>query len=307
MQQFSALQEANIDSAWLSIGAFDGVHHGHQQLLQSFKEGAKKAGESAVVLTFFPHPIEILKGALDSYYLSDPEEKAEQIARTGIDVLIVHPFDKAFSMTSAEDFLTLLKQHTGFNELWIGHDFALGHNREGDIAYLANQQDQFGFRLHVTDAIDIDDDVVSSSSIRKFLEAGEVGRAAQYLGRPYALRGEVVEGAKRGRTLGIPTANLAVWPKRVAPLNGVYACRAWLGEKSWAAVTNIGLRPTFEEQLQAPVVEAHLLDYAGEEFYGQTLRLQFLERLRGERKFDGVEALMQQIEIDIVRAREILA
>ncbi len=303
MQQFASLLDAQFRSAWLTIGSFDGVHRGHQELLRRFLQGAQEAGAPAVVLTFFPHPIEILRGPLESYYLSSPEQKTARIAELGLDALIVQPFDEAFSQTSAHEFLGLLKEQLGFERLWVGHDFAMGHGREGNVEYLRAHQEEFGYQLEVLEAVRIEGEVVSSSRIRAMLEAGDVEQATHFLGRPFALDGEVVMGAKRGRQLGIPTANISVWPKRVAPKQGVYACRAWLGEQSWGAVTNIGLRPTFEEGLQAPVVEAHLLDYEGGEFYGQELRLEFLARLRDEQKFDGVEALKAQILQDIDAAR----
>lgn len=307
MQQFASLREAQFSSSWLTIGAFDGVHLGHQELLRGFQSQARAAGSSSVVLSFFPHPIEILRGPLESYYLSEREEKAERIAVMGVDALIVQPFDEQTSKTSAVDFLRLLKQQLGFEQLWVGHDFAMGHNREGDIEFLRSQGAQQGYSLKVLEAVKVEGRPVSSSRIRRLLEAGEVEQAARFLGRAYALEGEVSEGAKRGRGLGIPTANLAVWAKRAAPLNGVYACRAWLGQRSWEAVTNIGLRPTFEDELQAPVVEAHLLDYAGDDFYGQKMRLDFVARLRDEKKFEGVDELLAQIERDKAQARELLA
>ena len=306
MQQFASLRKAQFSSSWLTIGAFDGVHLGHQELLRGFQSQARAARSSSVVLSFFPHPIEILRGPLESYYLSEPEEKARRIAAMGVDALIVQPFDEQTSKTSAADFLHLLKQQLGFEQLWVGHDFAMGHNREGDIEFLRAQGAQQGYSLKVLEAVKVEGQAVSSSRIRRLLEAGEVEQAARFLGRAYALDGEVVEGAKRGRGLGIPTANLAVWAKRAPPLNGVYACRAWLGQRSWEAVTNIGLRPTFEDQLQAPVVEAHLLDYAGGDFYGQRMRLDFVARLRDEKKFEGVDELLIQIDRDKAQARELL-
>lgn len=307
MQQFASLREAQFSSSWLTIGAFDGVHLGHQELLHGFQSQARAAGFPSVVLSFFPHPIEILRGPLESYYLSEPEEKARRIATMGVDALIVQPFDEQTSKTSATDFLRLLKQQLGFEQLWVGHDFAMGHNREGDIDFLRAQGAQQGYSLKVLEAVKVEGQPVSSSRIRRLLEAGEVEQAARFLGRAYALEGEVVAGARRGRGLGIPTANLAVWAKRAAPLSGVYACRAWLGQRSWEAVTNIGLRPTFEDELQAPVVEAHLLDYAGGDFYVERMRLDFVARLRDERKFEGVDELLAQIERDKAQAREILS
>jgi riboflavin kinase/FMN adenylyltransferase len=163
------------------------------------------------------------------------------------------------------------------------------------------------YEVQEVGAVEKDGEIVSSSRIRKLLEQGEIERAARFLGRPFALPGKVVRGVGRGRSIGIPTANLEIWPKRAVPAPGVYVCVAWLGERKWPAVTNIGVRPTFEDELLAPVVESHFLDYDGEDFYGQNIRLEFLTRLRDEQRFPNVDALTTQIQQDISEARKIFA
>ena len=268
---------------------------------------AQAAQAPAVVLTFFPHPIEILRGPLESYYLSSPEQKAARISEMGVDALITHPFSEAFSKTSALDFLRMLKRQLEFEQLWVGHDFAMGKGREGNLSFLKDQQKAFDFQLHVLDAVQDGGEPISSSGIRKLLDEGAIEKANRFLGRPYALLGEVVEGARRGRQLGFPTANVAIWPKRAVPKNGVYACYAWRGEQRWQAVTNIGVRPTFDEELKAPVVESYLLDYEGGEFYGEEVRLEIIGRLRDEQRFDGVEALKAQILRDVESTRILLS
>lgn len=307
MQQISALKDSQLEAAWLSIGAFDGVHIGHQKILQELTAGAHAVGVPAVVLSFTPHPIEVLRGPLESFYLSSPQEKANWIAELGVDVLISHPFNQQVAQISARDFVLQLKEHLDLRQLWLGHDFALGHNREGDLPTLRRFGEELGFELHSLDAVEKDGAVVSSSRIRQLIAKGEIEAARRLLGRPYTLVGEVVRGVGRGASIGIPTANLKIWPKRAAPASGVYAGWAQVEGQRWAAVTNIGVRPTFEDELLAPVVESHLLDYDEEEFYGAEFGLEFIARLRAEKRFSGVEELLDQIHKDIVHARQLLA
>ncbi|MEX2143352.1 MAG: bifunctional riboflavin kinase/FAD synthetase [Anaerolineales bacterium] len=306
MQQLPTLQGAQLSNTWLTIGVFDGVHLGHQKILKDLAAAAHAHGAAAVVLSFQPHPVEVLRGPLKYFYLSSPEGKAEQIAALGIDTLITQPFTKTFSQTSARDFVSLLVGQLGMKQLWVGHDFALGHNREGDLPALVEFGKELGFSVHSLDAVRLHGDIVSSSRIRALLVDGDVDGAARFLGRPYSLAGQVASGAGRGRGIGIPTANLAVGEKRALPATGVYVTWATLGARRWGSLTNIGVRPTFADQPAAPIVEAHLLEYDGGEFYGQTLRLDFITRLRAEQKFSGVEALLAQIHRDIEAGRQVL-
>jgi riboflavin kinase/FMN adenylyltransferase len=306
MQQTTSLHTSEAAGAWVTIGVFDGVHLGHQQILKNLAAGAHAQGAPAVVLTFDPHPQEVLRGPVKSFYLNSPEEKAAHIAELGIDLLITHPFDKATAQMSAREFVTELKQRLGMTQLWVGHDFALGRNREGDFPALLALGKELGFSVHPVEAVMLDGEIVSSSRIRMLLSEAKVEAAARLLGRPYSLSGEVVDGAKRGRSIGIPTANTAINEKRLVPPTGVYVTWAHIGQSRWGAVTNIGLRPTFDDQLPAPVVETYMLDYERGEFYGQTLRLDFASRLRAEQRFNGVEELLAQIHIDIETARTVL-
>lgn len=306
MQQFSSLQEARVQNAWLTIGAFDGLHIGHQKILKDLTAAAHAQRAPAVVLTFYPHPVEVLRGLRNSFYLTSPEEKAKQIESLSIDLLIAHPFDQTTVNTSASDFVVLLKKQLDIQQLWVGHGFALGHNREGDFPALQKFGKDLDFTVHLVEPVKLDGEVVSSSRIRAVLAEGDVAQAARMLGRPYSLAGEVVSGAKRGRSIGIPTANINIWEKRAVPASGVYVTWARLGAKRWPSVTNIGVRPTFEDKLVAPVVETHILDFAGDELYGQTLQLEFVSRLRAEQRFSGVDELVAQIRKDIAAARTLL-
>jgi riboflavin kinase/FMN adenylyltransferase len=306
MQQFSSLQAARAQKAWLTIGAFDGLHLGHQKMLKDFTAAAHAHHAPAVVLTFYPHPVEVLRGPRNSFYLMSPEEKAKQIGSLNVDMLITHPFDQTTVNTSAHDFVALLKKQLDIQQLWVGHDFALGHNREGDFAALQKFGQELGFTVRLVETVKLDGEVVSSSRVRALLAEGDVAQAARLLGRLYSLSGEVGSGAQRGRSIGIPTANIKIWEKRAVPATGVYVTWASLGSKRWPSVTNIGVRPTFEDKLAAPVVESHILDYDGGEFYGQTLQLEFVSRLRAEQRFAGVDELLAQIHKDIQAARVVL-
>jgi riboflavin kinase/FMN adenylyltransferase len=304
MQHFDSLDAVRLKQCALTIGAFDGVHRGHQKILGKMKAAAD--GMPLVVLTFYPHPSVVLHGREPSFYLTAPDEKAELLGDFGADIVITETFDLQLSKLPASEFLQHLSDRLGVRSLWVGPDFALGHQREGDIPYLRKHAEAWGFSLHVVEPLKLDGEVISSTRIREALRSGDVHRAANYLGRWFSIPGTVRRGAGRGKEIGIPTANLEVWPERAFPRVGVYACYAGVGEGWLPAVTNVGLRPTFEQATGRPTIEAHLLEYSGD-LYGDRIVLRFVERLRDERKFDGAQALLDQIERDIERARRTLA
>jgi riboflavin kinase / FMN adenylyltransferase len=305
MRHFQSLDEVNLQNTWLTIGAFDGVHCGHQQILKDMIHGAHSAGNNAAVLTFFPHPAAVLRGLNGPFYLTNPEEKAALVAEQGADLLITLPFTRELANRSAQDFMTDLQRHMGLHELWVGFNFTLGRNREGDVSTLTRLGELLGYQLKVIQPITIAGDVVSSSLIRGLISKGDVARAGTLLGRPFSVPGEIVPGDGRGRTLGIPTANLETWPERLLPATGVYACWAWLGTTQYPAVTNVGVRPTFTHGETVQHVEAHLLD-VHQDMYGRMMRLEFIEHLRGEQRFASVDALLEQIQADIRQAKGIL-
>ena len=307
MQHVTSLEELRLaQPAYLTIGAFDGVHLGHRALISGLVAEAHAAGRMAAVLTFFPHPSVFLRGRRPSFYISTPEEKADYLAQLGVDAVVTHPFNAEVAAIKAGDFVQRLVTLARMVELWCGADFALGHNREGTVEFLQAEGERLGYRVRVIPPVLFDGEVISSTRIRQTLRDGAVEQAARYLGRPFRLTGEVVQGAQRGRTLGIPTANLAIWDERAVPAVGVYACRAYQADWQGQAVVNIGFRPTFEGAEPRPVIEAHLLDFSGD-IYGQPLTLEFIARLRPEFKFPGVDALRAQIQRDIAGARQILA
>ncbi len=217
----------------------------------------------------------------------------------------MHPFNTEVASLTAYEFIQYLDQHLDLKHLLVGPDFALGKGREGNVKRLAELGDQFGYSLEVMPPVVNGDVAISSSQIRTKLFEGDVAQAARLLGRPYRVTGTVVRGDARGKTIGIPTANLSVWAERTIPKSGVYVCKAWVGESEWGAVTNIGVRPTFEEGIVSTRVEAHLLDFDAD-LYGQEIKLDFIDRLRDEQRFPNFQALVDQIHHDIEAARLIL-
>lgn len=298
---------ALAQSACITIGAFDGVHRGHQALIGAMARHAHATGRAAVVITFYPHPSVVLRGRRPSFYISTPEEKATRLSALGVDAVVTHPFNADVAAIRADEFVARLVTHARLSELWCGADFALGHAREGTVDFLRAEGERRGFAVAITEPILFDGEIISSTRIRQALRDGAVEQAARYLGRAFELTGPVVMGAQRGRTIGIPTANVAVSEEHAIPAAGVYACRARVGNQTHLAVTNIGHRPTFEAGQVNLTVEAHLLDFpAGSDLYAQPLTLEFVARLRGEVKFSGVGALVAQIQRDIAEARDVL-
>jgi riboflavin kinase/FMN adenylyltransferase len=289
----------------VTIGVFDGVHLGHQRLVQRLVQEARASGRTSVVITFFPHPDVVLKGVTGRYYLTTPDERARLLLDLGVDLVVTHPFDDEVRHMRAADFVDRLRAHLNLSALWVGRDFALGYKREGDVDFLRAQGQIKGFEVEVVDLESGDQGmVISSTRVREALVTGDVAQMAVLLGRYYSVSGEVVHGDHRGRLLGFPTANLHVWEYQLLPSNGIYACWAYVEGRRLMAMTNIGIQPTFVGQDLK--VEAYLLDFEGD-LYGQTVRLDFVEWLRPEERFDSIDALIAQIQRDVDRGRELLA
>ncbi len=287
----------------VTIGSFDGLHLGHQFLLRQLVACARSPGRQSIVLTFHPHPRAVLQPESLPTTLSSPEERAQMMAALGVDWLVTLPFTRELAATPAQEFLASLVGALRLRELWVGPGFALGRNREGGLAALQQMAPGLGFAIHIVPPLEIDGAPVSSTRIRTLLAEGDVARAADLLGRPYAFQAEVVHGAARGRTLGFRTANLSVTATRAMPLDGVYAVRAVLGETRWPGVASIGIRPSFDAGERN--LEVHLLDFEGD-LYGQPLRVEFVQRLRPNRRFDDVQELIVQVQQDMADARRIL-
>ncbi len=306
MQHFWSLDKVLLHNTWLTIGSFDGVHLGHQKIIRGMTAGAHQAGAPAVVLTFHPRPAVVIRGISGAVNLTMPDERALVLEGLGVDYLITYPFNKQVAATSAVDFIQDLVNHLHIRQLWVGYDFAMGRNREGDITKLRQLGETFGYLLQVVPEEMLDGEVISSSRIRQLLALGEVSQVIPLMGRPYQVQGTIVPGDQRGRMIGIPTANLQVAKEKIVPASGVYVCWARHGDRRYAAAVNIGIRPTFDGSGSDQHVEAHLLDFQGD-LYGQVLTLEFIERLRGELRFPDVRTLIDQIHQDIDQTRQILA
>ena len=306
MQTYLGFPTQPLDHpAFLTIGNFDGVHRGHQMLVSEMVEAAHLAGCEAGLLTFDPHPVAVLRPDLALPYLTSPEERADLLAALGLDFVLILPFDRATAALSAADFMRQIVARVPLCALWIGPDFALGRGREGSAARLGELGQELGYDVRVTPVYDWHGEPVRSSRIRSLLaDDGAVEQAAELLGRPYEVWGEVVHGAERGRTLGFPTANLKLPAGRLAPAYGIYACWAWRGETGYPAAVNVGVRPSFDNG--HPSVEAYLLDFDGD-LYGETLGLSFIHRLRGEQRFPDIHALVAQMGRDVEATRRVLA
>ena len=307
MGHLRSLEETRLNSdSLVTIGVFDGVHLGHKSLIRPLIDQARRTACNSIVVTFFPHPDKIITDATERYYLTTPEKRAELILQLGIDHVVTLAFDAEFRRLPAADFVERLVTNLNIRQLWVGQDFALGFQREGDVRYLRAQGAQRGFDVVAIDLISsqTDDMLISSSNLRELIRRGDMMKASAMLGRAYSMAGKVITGDKRGRTIGIPTANIEVWPEQIVPANGVYATWAVVGDQTHMAATNIGLRPTFSGE--AVTIEAHLLDF-DRDIYGDDLELFFIARLRPEQKFETLDHLLKQIHEDIRRSRQILA
>jgi riboflavin kinase/FMN adenylyltransferase len=273
----------------VAVGTFDGVHLGHREVI---------AG-SDTVLTFDPHPVSVVAPQHTPKLLTTPARKAELIASLGVQELVVIPFDAEFAKRSADEFVEdVLVGALGANKVAIGENFRFGHKAQGDPKLLDADA---RFTTSVHPLLEIDGEIVSSSHIRGLVLAGELGEANRLLGAPFQLCGEVTHGDRRGRELGFPTANLVPQEEFACPGHGVYACLA----DGRPAAVSIGVRPTFKTG-RGELIEAYLLDFDGD-LYGQTLCIDFLARLRGERRFDTSAALIEQMHRDVARTRELVA
>ena len=281
------LPEAQPRPRRLAVGVFDGVHVGHREVI---------AGADTV-LTFDPHPLSVIAPQAAPKLLTALEVKADLVAELGVEEMVVIPFDADFARLDAQRFVDeVLVERLGATHVAVGRNFRFGHKAAGDTAMLEADP---RFEARVVDLVEVEGETVSSSHIRGLVAAGEVEHAQAFLGRPFQVRGEVVRGDGRGRELGWPTANLVPDDRLVRPDQGVYAARA----DGHAAAVNIGVRPQFETG-RGVLIEAYLIDFEGD-LYGQELRVDFLQRLRGERLFPSVDALVEQIGRDVERAREV--
>ena len=295
-----------MNAARITIGSFDGIHLGHQKIVRNLVKGAKQAGESSIVITFFPHPAAYLRKINDPYYLSIPEEKDRILSNLGVDSILTLHFDHSISRLSPEDIIGTLYRQIKFTCLLVGYDFRLGADGEGDFKRLEGIGKAMGFCVRAESPQHHQSTLVSSSFIRSALIKGDLSTANTFLGYPYLITGTVVHGDGRGKHIGIPTANLSVWEKKILPAAGVYATYAIINKKRYTAVVSIGFRPTFYEEQGKQTIEAHILNFS-DQVYGKQIKLQFILRLRQEVKYGLVNELLKQVQKDINATVEVLS
>jgi riboflavin kinase / FMN adenylyltransferase len=307
IQDIETIKEP-FKSAVITIGNFDGVHLGHQALFHEVIEMADTMDGTAVAMTFEPHPIRVITHNGHPPLITLVEQKTELIEKAGIDVLICVPFTMEFAAVSARTFVEdILVKRIGMKAIIVGQDYTFGHKREGNVDLLRQYADELGFELVVADWIQpsrANNDRISSTAIRKLVMDGRMDKAGKMLGRNYQIRGTVAHGRDRGgKLLGIPTANINLHDE-LCPKVGVYAVIVKYNGKRYPGVANIGYSPTFDDHVFT--VEAHILDFK-KDIYGQKIMVNFVQRLRDEKKFSGIPELIEQIDRDIADAREILA
>jgi riboflavin kinase/FMN adenylyltransferase len=288
----------------LSIGVFDGVHLGHQQLLTHLRDQAHSQNRLSGVVTFKSHPEVVLGGENKVLWLNDLETRTSLIRNLGIDIVVALPFSSELANLSARRFMALLKEHLKMRGLIVGPDFALGKDREGDAEKLRILGQEMGFSFEAIQAVVIDGLVVSSSNIRRALAKGDMKTVQKLIGRFFSLRGCVVSGDRRGRSLGFPTANLEIKDDQALPGDGVYATITYAEQNPLLSVTNIGVRPTFDGKKR--LVETYIMDFQGD-LLGEKITIDLVQKLRNEERFDNIEELKVQMAKDVEVARRILS
>ena len=289
--------------ALITIGAFDGIHLGHRVLLERLVREARSQGLVSLVITFCQHPLKLLSPKDAPPFIASLPENIRLIKELGVDIVVPLTFNAELAGIQAQTFVLLLQHYLKMKGLILGWDFAMGCHREGTLGILTELGKKLGFTVEVVPAVKLKGEIVSSTAIRKALQAGNIAKANAMLGRPFSLEGRVVAGEGRGAGLGFPTANLDIDPEQVVPAEGVYATTAFLKRGAADSVTSISRCPTFDGRDRT--VEVHLLDFEGD-IYRQTLRIDIIEHLRGILRFESAGALKEQIAKDIMDTRTIL-
>jgi len=297
------LEKNPLRNPVLTIGNFDGVHKGHLTLFNLVKERAALIDGQSVVMTVEPYPIKVMMPENGPPLITPTQQKLKLMEDSGIDVILCVPFTEKFANISPEDFIKdLLVDKVGIKEIVVGYDYSFGHKRAGNIELLKKMGDELDFKVHMVDKILLDETVVSSTTVRNLVQEGNLSEAKKLLGRHYQVCGTVIKGQNRGgRLLGFPTANLKLVDE-LTPKLGVYAVKVLIGDKTYNGLTNIGYNPTFGNNVFS--VETHILDFSGD-LVGETIRVNFIERLRDEKPFKSVDELAAQIKKDTIRAREL--
>src|SRR5438128_8225836 len=291
---------------FLAIGVFDGVHRGHQAVISTSAEHAQDVNGTPVVVTFDPHPEKVLRPAAAPHLLTATEHKIALIRDLGVRHLLIINFDKHFASTPPEKFVEQLVTHSKpLREICVGHEWSFGKDRRGNLDLLKKLGARFDFNVVGIPPVMVHGAVVSSTAIRQAVEAGSLAKAAEMLGREYTILGAVTRGDQLGKKIGFPTANLSAHSEQFPP-NGVYLAEAWFEGVLYHGVVNLGYRPTVSSGRSERVLEIYLLDF-NREIYGENVEVRFVRYLRPERKFDSVEALARQIDVDVRQARELCA
>jgi riboflavin kinase/FMN adenylyltransferase len=307
MKLFNSLDEiVNIDSTIIALGNFDGVHKGHQELISRTVKSAESTNLKSAIFTFSNHPRNVLASengnanSVKSILYQD--EKVEIIKNLGIDYMFSIPFDSYIQCISAVDFIDeILLKKLKMHEAYCGFNFKFGYKASGDVSVLMRESVKNQFGIHVLEPVKIDDTVVSSSLIREIVERGDVDKCMKFMGRHYAVDGEVVVGNKLGSKIGFPTSNIAVDEQMVSPANGVYITYCTYNDKKYPSITSVGVKPTIGEYKKN--METHIFNF-DKELYGKTIRIEFIKKMRDEVKFDSIEELAKQITKDCVMAKD---
>src|SRR6266581_8307976 len=292
---------------FLAIGVFDGVHRGHQAVISTSTSHARSGNGTPLVVTFDPHPMKVLRPNDAPHLLTATQHKIKLIRDLGVQHLLIIEFDKAFAATPPEDFVQQLVTHSKpLREICVGHEWSFGKGRRGNLALLKKLGAQFDFNVVGIPAVTLrNGELVSSTAVRHAIEAGDLAKAAEMLGREYTILGTVVRGDHLGKKIGFPTANLSAHSEQFPP-NGVYFAQATLNGRIYTGVVNLGCRPTVSSGKSERILEVHLLDF-DRDIYGKDIEVRFIRYLRPERKFDRLDALARQIERDVRQARELFA
>ncbi|QGT99217.1 FMN adenylyltransferase [Candidatus Syntrophocurvum alkaliphilum] len=294
-----------IEPVYLALGNFDGVHLGHQKLLKSLVTKAKRNGYKPAAFIFEPHPNKVLTPDKAPRLLVTSERKAKLLKKLGIELLIYTPFTREIAKCSPYDFVeNILVKKFKVKEVFIGFNYSFGYKGVGNSQLLSDLGKEFGFRVNVTLPVKIEDKVVSSSLIRKALENGDINLAIKMLGYLPVLEGQVIKGEQRGSQIGFPTANININPEVNLPANGVYAAKAVIENKRYNCVVNIGRKPTFHDDYPTSV-EAHIIDF-NQNLYDKFITLCFIDKIRNEKRFNGINELIAQIEKDRQKALELI-
>ena len=286
-----------------AIGIFDGVHRGHQYLIKQMLTAARRLKAKPIVITFSPHPAHVLRPDLKLGYITSLSDRFRLLSDLGVADCVVVRFDRAFAGIQPQKFIKdILVEKLGVKAIFVGKDFKFGKDRSGDAALFQKLSGEYGYEMHALPALKQGRDAISSSRIRKLLGDGKLNEAAKLLGRPEAVSGMVVKGSRRGKGLGYPTANIA-YESDILPTQGVYAVKLLLGKKAYPAIANLGTRPSFDKQISNLHLEVHIFDFK-KNIYSKHVQVEFLKKIRNEKKFPNVQALIRQIQKDEISARK---